>query len=81
MNDPNCIFCKIAQHEIDTKKVYEDDDVIAFDDTEPLMPVHTLIIPKENHKDLEEIPDYVLSCFRVAEVGEIGQVLKEALVK
>ena len=44
MKDENCIFCKIAAGEIPTKKVYEDDYVIAFDDLEPLMPVHTLII-------------------------------------
>ena len=43
--------------------------------------VKTLIIPKENHKDLEDIPAYVLSCFRIVEAEEIGQVLKEALVK
>jgi len=41
--------------------------------------VKTLIIPKENHKDLEEIPEYVLSAFRIVEAEEIGQVLKEAL--
>ena len=40
--------------------------------------VKTLIIPKENHKDLEEIPEYVLSAFRIVEAEEIGQVLKEA---
>ncbi len=43
--------------------------------------VRTLIIPKENHKDLEEIPGYVLDRFRIVEVEEIQQVLEEALVK
>ncbi len=41
--------------------------------------VKTLIIPKENHKDLEEIPEYVLAAFRIVECDEIRQVLKEAL--
>ena len=41
--------------------------------------VKTLIIPKENHKDLEEIPEYVLAAFRIVECEEIRQVLKEAL--
>jgi histidine triad (HIT) family protein len=54
MQDPNCIFCKIASGEIPTNKVYEDDDVLAFDDLEPLMPVHTLIIPKDHYRDLSD---------------------------
>lgn len=61
MHDPNCIFCKIAQHEIPTNKVYEDDDVIVFDDMEPLMPVHTLIIPKDHYADIgDNVPAEVL---------------------
>ena len=42
--------------------------------------ISVLIIPRENHKDLEEIPGYVLEHFRIVEVDEIQQVLKEALV-
>jgi histidine triad (HIT) family protein len=42
----NCIFCKIAAGEIPSKKVYEDDDVLAFHDINPAAPVHFLIIPK-----------------------------------
>ena len=43
--------------------------------------IKTLIIPKENHKDLEEIPDYVLERFRIVEAEEIGQVLDAALME
>lgn len=43
--------------------------------------VRTLIIPRENHKDLEEIPSYVLDQFRIVEVEEIQQVLREAMVQ
>ena len=61
MQDPNCIFCKIASHEIPTSVVYEDDDVIVFDDLEPLMPVHTLIIPKDHYRDIgDNVPAEVL---------------------
>lgn len=61
MHDENCIFCKIATHEIPTKVVYEDDSVIAFDDMEPLMPVHTLIIPKEHYANVgDDVPEEVL---------------------
>ncbi len=44
----DCIFCKIANGEIPTNKVYEDDKIIAFYDLEPQAPVHVLIIPKEH---------------------------------
>ena len=60
MHDPNCMFCKIAQHEIPTKVVYEDGHVIAFDDIEPLMPVHTLIIPKDHYANIvDDVPPEV----------------------
>ncbi len=44
----DCIFCKIANGEIPSTKVYEDDTVLAFKDLEPQAPVHVLIIPKEH---------------------------------
>lgn len=43
-----CIFCRIADHEIPVKAVYEDDMIIAFPDVNPVAPVHVLIIPKEH---------------------------------
>ncbi|MBR5539896.1 MAG: histidine triad nucleotide-binding protein [Clostridia bacterium] len=42
----DCIFCKIAAGEIPSKKVYEDDRVLAFYDIQPVAPVHILVIPK-----------------------------------
>ncbi len=42
----DCIFCKIVKGDISSKKVYEDDDVIAFHDIHPIAPVHFLIVPK-----------------------------------
>ncbi len=44
----DCIFCKIVAGEIPSKKVYEDDQVLAFYDIEPKAPVHFLVIPKEH---------------------------------
>ena len=44
----DCIFCKIANGEIPSKKVYEDDTVIAFYDLEPQAPTHILVIPKQH---------------------------------
>ncbi|MDZ5034263.1 HIT domain-containing protein, partial [Clostridium perfringens] len=46
----DCIFCKIANGEIPSKKLYEDDKVIAFHDISPEAPIHFLVIPKEHIK-------------------------------
>lgn len=53
----SCIFCKIANGEIPTNKVYEDDKIIAFYDLEPKAPVHVLIIPKEHICCADELND------------------------
>lgn len=44
----NCIFCKIIKGEIPTNKIYEDEDVLAFYDINPLAPIHILVIPKKH---------------------------------
>ncbi len=49
-----CIFCKIVNGEIPSNKVYEDENVLAFKDLNPQMPVHILVIPK---KHIESIID------------------------
>ena len=46
--DPNCIFCKIVEGKIPSKKVYEDEDLLAFHDIHPWAPVHFLMIPKRH---------------------------------
>jgi histidine triad (HIT) family protein len=45
-HDPDCIFCKIAQGRIPSRKVYEDEEILAFHDIQPWAPVHFLLIPK-----------------------------------
>ena len=44
----DCIFCRIVRGEVPSKKVYEDDDVLAFHDINPLAPVHFMLIPKRH---------------------------------
>ncbi len=44
----DCIFCKIAEGTIPSKKVYEDEKVLAFQDINPVAPVHVLVIPKKH---------------------------------
>lgn len=53
----DCIFCKIASHEIPSTKVYEDDQVYAFKDLDPKAPVHVLIIPKQHIGSANEIDE------------------------
>jgi len=50
----DCIFCKIANKEIPSGIVYEDDDVIAFNDLNPEAPVHILVIPKKHIVNLSD---------------------------
>ncbi|WP_283171359.1 histidine triad nucleotide-binding protein [Curtanaerobium respiraculi] len=80
MQDKDCIFCKIASHEIPTNVVYEDEHVIAFDDMEPLMPVHTLIIPKDHYRDIaDDVPEEALGHVfaAVKKVAEIKGVRED----
>jgi len=44
----DCIFCKIVRGEIPCKKVYEDEDILAFHDISPIAPVHFMVIPKQH---------------------------------
>ena len=44
----DCIFCKIVEGRIPSRKVYEDDDILAFHDITPIAPVHFMIIPKQH---------------------------------
>lgn len=53
--DPDCLFCKIIAGQIPSKKVYEDDDVLAFHDIHPWAPVHFLIIPKTHIATMAEV--------------------------
>ena len=68
----DCIFCKIANHEIPSTVVYEDDAVIAFDDLNPQAPVHTLVVPKTHYGNIiDGVPAETLAAMAnaVAEVA------------
>jgi histidine triad (HIT) family protein len=51
----NCLFCKIARGEIPSRKVYEDDQVIAFHDINPARPMHLLVVPKRHIASLQTV--------------------------
>ena len=57
----NCIFCKIANHEIPGKTIYEDDICLAFLDLSQTTDGHTLVIPKKHYQNILEVDDDVLS--------------------
>jgi histidine triad (HIT) family protein len=65
----NCIFCKIANNEIPSYKIYEDDKFLAFLDINPASEGHTLVIPKKHYDlvwDVEEIGEYMKVCKKIA---------------
>lgn len=66
----DCIFCKIVNGEIPSKKVYEDEKVYAFYDLDPQAPVHVLIIPKVHIVSADDIngenSHYVAAVFEAA---------------
>ncbi len=51
----DCIFCKIVEGKIPAKKVYEDEDILAFNDINPARPVHVLVIPKKHITSLATV--------------------------
>ena len=53
----DCIFCKIVKKEIPSTIVYEDEDILAFNDINPVTPVHILVIPKKHIESLAEIKE------------------------
>ncbi len=76
----DCIFCRIVNKEISSKIVYEDENVIAFDDINPQAPVHTLVVPKKHINTIMELEDYevVSNVFRaIKKVAEIKNIDKD----
>ncbi len=50
-----CLFCRIVSGEIPSKKVYEDDELVAFHDVNPQAPVHVLIVPRKHIATLNNL--------------------------
>ena len=53
----DCVFCKIVDGEIPSQIIYEDEELIAFDDLDPQAPIHFLVIPKKHIKSLETLDE------------------------
>lgn len=77
----DCVFCKIIKGEIPSKKVYEDDDILAFCDINPIAKVHVLVIPKKHITSLLELKkedkDLLFHIFnKINEIAEMIGVAK-----
>jgi histidine triad (HIT) family protein len=53
--EENCLFCKIAAGQIPSKIVYQDEDVVAFEDINPQAPYHVLIIPRRHIASMADL--------------------------
>lgn len=70
----NCIFCKITNKEIESNIVYENNNIIAFLDADPINEGHILIVPKKHYLDIEELPAEILN-----EIMELSQRIVKVL--
>ena len=61
MKDDNCIFCKLANGDIPTNSIYEDDDFKVILDASPATKGHALILPKQHYANIFEIEDETLA--------------------
>jgi len=74
----NCVFCKIVKGEIPSEKIWEDDNVLAFLDINPLTKGHALVIPKKHFENIFDIDENVLE--RIISAGKnLAQKSKAAL--
>jgi histidine triad (HIT) family protein len=74
----DCLFCKIAAGEIPARKIYEDDQVVAFLDIQPVSRGHLLVIPKEHSESVVEMPIEQLPHVFGA-VQRLGRAVERAL--
>ena len=69
-----CIFCKLANHEIPTNIVFEDELVAAFEDANPQAPVHVLVVPKAHYENIiDDVPAETLVAMANA-VKEVARI-------
>ena len=76
--DEDCIFCKIIAGEVPSRSVYEDDDVFAFLDVNPLAKGHTLVIPKEHDARIGGLPEGVAAAVFTA-MSELAPAVERAV--
>ena len=58
---PNCLFCRIVAGEVESHRVLEDETCVGFLDTRPLFHGHALLVPREHHETLWDLPDELIA--------------------
>lgn len=66
----DCIFCKIARHEVPSRIVFENERLLAFHDLFPAAPTHILLIPKTHYTTLNDVP--------ASEAAVLGELMTTA---
>ena len=56
----DCVFCKIANHELPKEFLYEDEDIMVFPDLNPAREVHFLVLPKKHVVDVMDLDDKLM---------------------
>jgi histidine triad (HIT) family protein len=72
--DPNNAFARILRGEIASKKIYEDNHVLAFHDIRPQAPVHVLVIPKGAYVSLSDFHAQASEAEQAALMRALGKV-------
>lgn len=67
---PDCLFCRIAKGEIPASLVYEDDELVAFNDINPQAPLHVLVIPRRHVATVNDLT--------AEDDGLVGKMLRRA---
>ena len=73
-----CLFCKIVSGKIPSHKVFENDDILAFLDINPVNPGHTLVVPKKHFADMSDTPEEIL-CKMISTAKMIGAKIMDEL--
>jgi len=76
--DENNIFARILRGEIPSRRVYEDEHALAFDDINPLTPTHILVIPKGAYVSWDDFSDRASDAEIAGFVRAVGKVAREA---
>ena len=74
----SCLFCRIVAGEIPAKTVYEDDDVVAFDDINPQAPMHILVIPKGAYVSWDDFSARGSDAEIAGFIRAVGKVARDA---